>query len=281
MLEFDITSSTYDLISKKLATLQQDKSNVKDIRDDIIGNNAIRNTYIELGILQNIEGETGRDIECLKSLFMFPASSKADLSQQQTIESHDFIQWLNHVTDGICDFSLCIDNLMILCSDHPSNIDILLNSPFLLLCGNFLRTSQSSKTNSKLLTFLSFLSFERDTVRKKIVELGILKLAIRSLHHKDNELVLSSCLLLRSISRSVKLIRTAFDTYCFESLMMVFTDSIKTSSDQSVDIKRAISAVFCNFAMEHSPFRNVNLLSYLGYKTTVSFQVAVNPIKGA
>lgn len=263
MLEFDITTSTYELISKKLSTFEKDRSNVKDVRDDIIGNIAIRNTYIELGLLKKLEKDNGEEITSLKTLLSFSVVSSQDFPKQELIEPHDFKQWLNQVTDGIYDFSLCIDGLMTLCNNDMSNIDVLLNSPFLQLCGNFLKSSQNIKTNTKLLTFLSFLSFERDIVRKKVVDIGILEIVVKNfLRHKDNDLVLSSCLLLRSISRSVKLIRTAFDAYCFETLMIVFVEYSKVAaSDRNVDIIRAISAIFCNFAMEHSPFRNVKLTS--------------------
>lgn len=257
MLEFDITNNTYVRINERLSTLQQEKHNLKLLRDDIIGNNAIRNAYIQLGLISKLEECHFEDFESFKSLLSLSSFAK-DERVHDEIRIVDFKGWLNQITDNLFHFSSSIDGLMVFCNSEPSNIEHLLTSPFLSLCADFFKTSQNYKVTSKLLTFLSYLSFERDFVRKRVVELGILEFAFKLLCHKNDELVLSVCLLLRSVSRSVKLIRTAFDPNIFNGLLEVFIRFSKKTLGPSVDIKRAISAIYCNLAMEHSPFRAVN-----------------------
>ena len=225
MLEFDITKSTYSLINSRLASLENGIVDFKCLRDDILGNSAIRNTYIKLGLLTRLDEHPSDDSNYLKALI-----KESDSFLPHAIcnikETSDFRMTINQLTDSLYDFSSCIDEFMISCNINSANIDLLLDSPFLTLCAEFLRSSQSMKIISTLLTFLSCLCFDKDAVRKKVVDLGLLKFAVGLLEHKSGEAVLSSCLLLRSVSRSVKLIRTSFDGKCFDILLNVQIENL-------------------------------------------------------
>lgn len=254
MLEYDITKNTYSLINKRLALLQQDKSNLTDLRDDILGNTAIRNTYFQLGLMDVLERCSLKETEVFRIIL---SSSIEEVDNSSNFNIQDFKQWINQISDDLYSFSASIDCLMTICTTQPSNIEYLLHSPFLSICANFVKTSSSYKTVSKVLTFISYLSFEREFVRKKIVELDLLNYVIQLLQNKNDDIILSACLLLRSVSRSVKLTRTAFDNRCFDTVLSIYVKYTTNYSDHCLEVKRAISAIFCNFAMEHSPFRSV------------------------
>jgi hypothetical protein len=212
MIEFEISSFSLINIERKIEEINLDS--LKKIRDDIIGNNALKTAYFQMGIfkkLQNLKStEHKEEKELIEVILKFadrkPYCEHEESNENFTLSLKDI---LNEISDEIEELISYIDGLNTIFREDRDQILYLDSSPFFKLSFKFLNSIESSDIQkSKLLTFLAYLSFENDTIRKNIVDSKILHTSIKSLSSRNNELRLSSCLLIRSVSRSVKLIRT-------------------------------------------------------------------------
>ena len=212
MIEFEISSHSLGAIEKTLDEISVDS--LKRIRNDIIGNNALKVAYSQLGVINKLQElyskESGEKRKIIEVILRF-AQHKAFCDYEDTKDyfSLSLKDMLNEISEEIEELINYIDGLNMIFKEDKNQILYLDSSPFFKLSFKFLnRVDCSDIQKSKLLTFLAYLSFENDTIRKNIVDSKILNLSIRGLSSRNEELRLSSCLLIRSVSRSVKLIRT-------------------------------------------------------------------------
>jgi hypothetical protein len=212
MIEFEISSRSLLNIEKKVEEINLDT--LKKIRDDIIGNNALKTAYFQMGIfekLQNLKSREHKEEKELIDVILKFASRKPYCEHEESNEyfTLSLKDILNEISDEIEELISYIDGLNMIFREDRDQILYLDSSPFFKLSFKFLNGIESSDIQkSKLLTFLAYLSFENDIIRKNIVDSKILHISIKSLSSRNDELRLSSCLLIRSVSRSVKLIRT-------------------------------------------------------------------------
>ena len=223
MIEFEISSHSLLSIEKTIEEINIDS--LKRIRNDIIGNNALKIAYSQLGIFRKLrelysleKGEKRKIIEVILRFAQYKTLCEYDGTKGKFRLS--LKDMLNEITEEIEELINYIDSLNIIFKEDKNLILFLDSSPFFKLSFKFLnRVDSSDIQKSKLLTFLAYLGFENDIIRKNIVDSKILDISIKGLKSRNEELRLSSCLLIRSVSRSVKMIRTELYEKDFLSLL--------------------------------------------------------------
>lgn len=103
------------------------------------------------------------------------------------------------------------------------------------------------------LTALAALSSELDDVREDVVSLQVLPCVIASLMSKYAEVALASVKCIRSLSRSVKVLRRDIAN---EDIGPVLLNLLATANSE---IRRIASATLCNLMIEFSPIRHAIL----------------------
>lgn len=73
MATYEVSEYTYSKISKNMELFHDKRMNYDDIRDDIIGNHGIRNTYVKLGFKDEIEVGQINSLE--GNLFLSPGKA--------------------------------------------------------------------------------------------------------------------------------------------------------------------------------------------------------------
>eukprot|EP00835_Amoeboradix_gromovi_P001517 NODE_70_length_23697_cov_0.294771.p6 type:complete len:498 gc:universal NODE_70_length_23697_cov_0.294771:14714-13221(-) len=100
------------------------------------------------------------------------------------------------------------------------------------------------------LTALSSISSLREDCRKKVIDTKVLGMVSRLLNSKNISIRSSACQLTRSLSRSVKTLRTALvDASIVKSILTLLKDPVD-------DVKISACATLCNIVLDFSPVKD-------------------------